>query len=165
MSKGEQSFDKIAEALGLEPEQHQAPTQQVEKITPIELKTNSSGELVPVADVKDQGTGFEDVQEAIKEAAQLGAAKLQELGDVASQSQHPRAYEAFTQLLKEVVGAQKELLEINKTQAEIKKAEQNAGVAPSNDQPQSVTNQLIFQGSTAEFQKMISQMKGDDKSE
>ena len=123
---------------------------------------NSSGELVPVTDVKEQGTGFEDVQEAIKEAAQLGAAKLQELGDVASQSQHPRAYEAFTQLLKEVVGAQKELLEINKTQAEIKKAEQNNGDSPSADQPQNVTNQLIFQGSTAEFQKMIAQMKGND---
>ena len=137
--------DTIADALGVQP---------------IDLVEDDKGQLVPVKEPQEQGAEFDDVQEQIRQAAELGAAKLKELGEVASASQHPRAYEAFTALMKELVLAQKELLEIQKTRLEIAQQEKKSG-NPQEEEGGKVINQNLFVGSTADFHKMLEQMQNN----
>ena len=70
--------------------------------------------------------------------------------DVAGLGQHLRAYEVAANLVKTMVEANKELLDLNKKKKEIEKIE-GKGAA------QTVNNNL-FVGSTAELQRMIKEM-------
>jgi hypothetical protein len=71
--------------------------------------------------------------------------------DVARQSQHPRAYEVLATMMNTMVGASKDLLDL---QAKKKKLLEDDPEAT----PQQVTNNL-FVGSTAELQKYLKQNK------
>ena len=68
--------------------------------------------------------------------------------DIARQSQHPRSFEVLAQLLKTVMDANKDLLEINQRQKNLEKQDSSS--------PQTVNNNL-FVGSTSELQKMLKQ--------
>lgn len=76
-----------------------------------------------------------------------GNEALQGILDVAGMGQHPRAYEVAANLVKTMVEANKELLDLQKKKKEIEKIE-----AKSN--PQTVNNNL-FVGSTAELLKAL----------
>lgn len=158
--------DKLAEALGIgEMSGAEIVADEESKIVPDATKTNirswkspkpsQSAELVPVGDTPDIPTGaeFSDVQESIRQIAELGAQKLHELGEVASASQHPRVYEAFTELLKGVVTANKELMEIKKLNVDIEGQKQV-------DEPNVVNNNL-FVGSTKELMEQMKQLKDE----
>jgi hypothetical protein len=75
--------------------------------------------------------------------------------DVARQSQHPRAYEVLSTLMNTMVGASKDLLEL---QAKKKKLLEEDPAANN----QQVTNNL-FVGSTAELQKMLDQRRNNSE--
>jgi hypothetical protein len=66
--------------------------------------------------------------------------------DVAKQSESPRAYEVVTNLIKTMVDANKDLLQLAKTRKELEARE------PEKAQ---VTNNNLFVGSSAELLKMI----------
>ena len=132
--------DKIAEALG------------INDMVNVKPEIPQKSEMVSIVhDVEAQGDDFASVQKQIRQIAQLGSEKLRELGDVASLTQHPRAYEAFTELLKAALQAQRELLEIQRTQLDIENKKPNFGV----DEKKIVNNNL-FVGSTRE---LLEQMK------
>lgn len=75
-----------------------------------------------------------------------GQEAIVDMLDIAKQSQHPRSFEVLSQLLKTVVDANKDLLEINQRQKNLEKQD--------NKNPQTINNNL-FVGSTAELQKML----------
>ena len=136
--------DKIAKTLG------------IVSMDVVDLHEDHNGELVPINEKSTpQGTDFDDVREQIREIAQLGRDKLIELGEVASQSQHPRAYEAFTELLKASVQAQRDLLEIQRTQIDI---EQKRGDAPQEIGKVVNNNLLVFKGSTKELLEQMREL-------
>jgi len=83
-----------------------------------------------------------------------GTKALEEIGDVARASEHPRAYEVVGTIMKTLVDANKELLELakKKNEIEFKKAKQDE------DLPNTVNNNL-FVGSTSELQKMLENMR------
>lgn len=168
--------DKIAEALGITPmtgaeivadeeaKMVKEANEMIEKakvtVVPDATKTNirtygKPNELIPVGNITDIPTGsdFTDVQESIRQIAELGAQKLHELGEVASASQHPRVYEAFTELLKGVVTANKELMEIKKLNVEIEKS--------GGFEEPSIVNNNLFVGSTKELMEQMKQLKDD----
>lgn len=64
--------------------------------------------------------------------------------NVAGQSQHPRSYEVAANLIKTLVDAQKDLLELQKRKKDLN----------NESNPKTVNNNL-FVGSTAELQKLI----------
>lgn len=94
---------------------------------------------------------FEFARENLMDVINKGQEALFDLMDVARQSQHPRAYEVLSTMMNTMIGASKDLLDL---QAKKKKLlEQNPDASA-----QQVTNNL-FVGSTAELQKMIENAK------
>lgn len=97
---------------------------------------------------------FEYARENMMEVINKGQEALFDLMDVARQSQHPRAYEVLATMMNTMLGASKDLLDL---QAKKKKIlDEDPGATPNQ-----VTNNL-FVGSTSELQKMIGSMKNSD---
>ncbi len=87
---------------------------------------------------------------------QVGQSALDELAMVAQQSQHPRAYEVLSTLTKTLVDANKDLMDLHKQKQTIKK-EEGGG-----EDPKTVHNNLYFNGSTKDLQKLIKNQQSDD---
>lgn len=100
---------------------------------------------------KPENNDYEYARQNIYGVIETGANALDELAQVAAQSQHPRAYEVLTNLVKTLVEANKSLIDLKKTHREIEQKTES-------EQPQKVQNNL-FVGSTAELQKMLESMK------
>lgn len=122
-------------------------------------KIAQSLDLVPLNQVKTDikkatdNTDYEVARENIHQAINLGSNSLQELADIAATSQHPRAYEAMTEMLKAIVQANKDLLDIKKMELEIADKQEQK-------EPQAkVVNQNLFVGSTSEVMTLIEQLK------
>jgi hypothetical protein len=96
---------------------------------------------------------FEYARENMMEVINKGQEALFDLMDVARQSQHPRAYEVLATMMNTMVGASKDLLDL---QAKKKKLLEDDPLAT----PNQVTNNL-FVGSTAELQKYLKQNKDE----
>lgn len=79
-----------------------------------------------------------------------GAEALEELMDVARQSQHPRAYEVLATTMKTLIDANKDLVEMSK------KNNPEPEEKPTNQ----VTNNL-FVGSTNDLQKILRDMRNE----
>ena len=84
-----------------------------------------------------------------------GTSALEELTNVASQSQHPRAYEALATLLRTLSDANKDLMELNKQVKELKKDDPSS----SNDPSVQTINNNLFVGSTNDLQAMIDRLR------
>lgn len=82
-----------------------------------------------------------------------GTQALEEMLEVAKASEHPRAYEVVSTLMKTLVDANKDLV----TMGEKKKAGKEEP-ADSN-----VTNNNLFVGSTSELQSMLKDLKNGDR--
>jgi hypothetical protein len=130
--------DSIADALDLTPISHAAAP--------------------ALADPKtaEDNNDYEYARQNIYRVIETGANALDELAQVAAQSQHPRAYEVLTNLVKTMVEANKDLMHIKKTKVEIQRMSDDP--ADNNMGGNKVQNNL-FVGSTAELQKFISGMK------
>jgi hypothetical protein len=94
---------------------------------------------------------FEYARENMMEVINKGQEALFDLMDVAKQSQHPRAYEVLATMMSTMVGASKDLLDLQAKKKKIMEDDPSAS-------PQQVTNNL-FVGSTAELQKYLKQHK------
>ena len=71
--------------------------------------------------------------------------------DVARASEHPRAYEVVATLMKTIVDANKDLLDVSKKKRDMMQSD--------DDTPKTVNNNLFV--STAELQKMLKDIKSD----
>jgi len=78
-----------------------------------------------------------------------GNEALQGILDVAGMGQHPRAYEVAANLVKTMVDANKDLLELTKKRKELDKLDGKIGAGTQ------VTNNNMFVGSTAELLKAL----------
>jgi hypothetical protein len=99
---------------------------------------------------------FEYARSNLYEVIQIGQDSLQKLGQIATSSQHPRAFEVLSGLMKTIVDANKDLMTLQKNIKDLKDAEQ-----PHNDKAKTINNNL-FVGSTAELQKMIQSLNKDE---
>lgn len=96
---------------------------------------------------------FDYARENLMDVIGKGQEALFDLMDVARQSQHPRAYEVLSTMMTTLVGANKDLLDLQAKKKKLLEAEPEAN-------NQQVTNNL-FVGSTAELQKMIDQRRNN----
>lgn len=130
------------------PKMNNDPISKALDVTPMPQTIN-----VPAKTKKiDSDEQFAEVQSNIRNAADVGEIALQELAQIASSSQHPRAYEVVSTLMGQIVNANKQLLEIEKLKLEIEK-EKNGGQV----EEAKVVNNNLFVGSTAE---LLEQLKG-----
>ena len=116
-----------------------APTQPPAVITP-----------VTVEDDFDQARG------ALKRMIAKGENVLDDMINVARQSDHPRAYEVAGQLIKTVAETAKDLLALQKTQKELQ--------APEEAKAQQIgtQNNIVFSGSTTDLIDMLREKRKDN---
>lgn len=129
--------DPIGKALGL---------------TPI---SSSSAVSNIIADAYDNSAklDFEHARANIITMIENGKEAITTLSEIATSSQHPRAFEVLAKLMDTTLQANKDLLDLQSKIRQISAAD-----APTNEHAKTINNNL-FVGSTAELQKMIENMK------
>jgi len=120
--------DIISKSLGLEPLQDEI----ISKIQ------------TPPSTVKND---YDYARDNLYNIIERGNNALEDIMDIAKQSESARAFEVVTNLIKTMVDANKDLLELAKKKKELDKNEEP-------DQ-KNVTNNNLFVGSSAELLKMI----------
>jgi hypothetical protein len=128
------------------------PLSSALNLTPM-TKNDPVKALVASAHDDSAKNDFELARANIHEIIQNGSYAIEKLAQIADSSQHPRAFEVLGTLMKTMLDANKDLLDIQKRIREISAAD-----TPTNEQAQQVTNNL-FVGSTADLQKVIEDMK------
>ena len=123
--------DHLDEVLGI----IEKPQKEVVKVEKVKPPING----------QDEDTDFQYARETLYNLIERGQDGLEELIEIAKQSEHPRAFEVVGQMIDKLTTTNKELLNLHKTKKDI----QTEKGGPTN-----VTNAL-FVGSTAELQKML----------
>jgi hypothetical protein len=121
-------------------------------VTPVEQETKPLVPVVtaPVEDGPDLKTDLHDAYQQTKDNLQElidnGKDAMEELRQIAAAGQHPRAFEVYATLLKNVVDANKELLAVQKQMRTMD------GKPKDGD---TKIDKAIFVGSTAELNKLL----------
>ena len=136
----EENFEKIFDLPIAEPEETK---QQTTSVVPREGNPPQE---------KDVDTDYQYARENLYNVIERGSDALNNLVEIANQSESPRAYEIVGQLVKTLADANKDLLEVQK---KVKTLKEESKSGPTN-----VTNAL-FVGNTAELQKLIKDRKED----
>lgn len=129
--------DKIGESLGLTP-------LDGELITPIKNEVSKAPE--------ESDQDFKYARENFYNIIETGTEALQQMLDVAKASEHPRAYEVVSTIMKTLVDANKDLVSMSEKKAKEQPKEENS----------QVTNNNLFVGSTSDLQKMLKDIREDD---
>jgi hypothetical protein len=117
-------------------------------ISPIEFEQH---ELVEAPKTENElVTDYQYIRSNIYSITERSIEALNNLVQIADQSQHPRAYEVVGLLVNSIANAQKSLMEMHKEKAKIE------GIVQKN-QPEVVNNNL-FVGNTAQLDEIISKM-------
>lgn len=134
----EENKDHIGDALNMRPLQTYDPVQT--------LLDNSHDDSA----IED----FTYARSNIRDVIETGKDSLLKLAEIADQSQHPRAFEVLSTLMKTIVDSNKELMDLQKKVRDIE--------APNKqNDSKNITNNNLFVGSTAELQKLIHGIKND----
>ena len=115
-----------------------------------EIKPEPTSRIKPKIDGKDDDIDYNYARENYYNLIERNQDAVEEMLEIAKQSEHPRAFEVVGQLIKSGLDANKELmaLHITKKELSIEKG------------PTQVTNQAVFVGSTAELQKLLKGKRG-----
>jgi hypothetical protein len=105
-------------------------------------------------EVKSIGTGrteadrdYTEVRDNLKRIIEKSEEAIENILEVAVESQNPRAYEVVAQLISSALEANNKLMHLHKQIKDIKKQEPGKTTT--------VTNNSIFVGNTADLQKML----------
>ena len=136
--KADTRIDEILEITSLVPTSEIKP----ESTTRIKPKVDSDG--------KDDDIDYNYARENYYNLIERNQDAVEEMLEIAKQSEHPRAFEVVGQLIKSGLDANKELMALHKTKKELS----------IEKGPSQVTNQAVFVGSTAELQKLLKVKRG-----
>lgn len=138
--------DDIANSLGIEPLEKPALEVEVyEAKTPIVTKD---------AEVEAEND-YQYARENFYNVIEKGTQALEDMLDLAKASEHPRAYEVVSTIMKTLVDANKDLVSMS----EKKKSDATKEQGPDS---KNVTNNNLFVGSTAELQQMLKDMRNNE---
>ena len=134
--------DEIGKSLGLEPLDDVVEGKVIERTeVPTDDKMNKDYEYAR--------SNFYNVIESGTEA-------LEQMLDVAKASEHPRAYEVVSTIMKTLVDANKDLVKMSTDKLKVE--EENIDTTPKG----LTTNNNLFVGSTNELQQLLKDMKNSD---
>ena len=115
-------------------------------VEPPQRDVAKTEKVKPLVNGQEDETDFQYARENLYNLIERGQDGLEELLEIAKQSQHPRAFEVVGQMIDKLANTNKELLNLHITKKDIQ-AEKPSG-------PTNVTNAL-FVGSTSELQKLL----------
>lgn len=117
-----------------------------------EAKSNLPVPAVSDADLSsDLKDAYEQTKDNLQELIDQGKEAMEEILQIAKEGQHPRAFEVYGSLLKNVVDANKELLNVQKQMREMENAGKKS--APTN------IDKAVFVGSPSDLNKLL---RGED---
>lgn len=134
--------DEIGKSLGLEP--MKPPLQG-------EVVEHKPKQEIVVADDRSE-RDYDYARTNFYNVIEKGTQALEDMLDVAKASEHPRAYEVVSTLMKTLVDANKDLVSMGDKKVKAEESEEN----------KPVTNNNLFVGSTAELQQLLKDMKNDN---
>ena len=113
---------------------------------------NDSRQIIEKLDAQNDeiDADYQYARDNLRSIINAAQASIEDLSSIASTSESPRAYEVLSGLIKTIVDANKDLLELQRKVKLLKQEEAS--------KPQNVTNAL-FVGSTTELQKLIKKNK------
>ena len=114
-----------------------------------ELKPDPPSRIIPETG-KDDDIDYNYARENYYNLIERNQDAVEEMLEIAKQSEHPRAFEVVGQLIKSGLDANKELMGLHKTKKELSIEKSGPGVA---------VNNAVFVGSTAELQKLLKAKK------
>lgn len=117
-----------------------------------ELKPEPPVRIKPKTDGKDDDIDYNYARENYYNLIERNQDAIEEMLEIAKQSEHPRAFEVVGQLIKSGLDANKELMGLHKTKKElsIEKSSTTTNV-----------NNAVFVGSTADLQKLLKGKRGE----
>lgn len=134
----------IDDALGLNP-------------LPVVVDNNDTTNLPALTDEEQIRDDVEEARDNLHNAIELSQTAVQDMLNIAQQSQHPKAYEVLNSMIKTYADVSMGLADLQmKKQRLIGK-----GGKGGSDEAQTINNNL-FVGSTAELQKMLEDMKNKE---
>lgn len=120
----------------------------------VPIKDTISGEIVetPKEEPKDLDSEKDHkfARDNMIEVITRGGEALDEMLEIAKSSEHPRAFEVVSTIMKTLVDANKDLVKLSELR--------NKNKEPEGKQ---TNNTAVFVGSTTEFQKMLKDLKNN----
>ncbi len=115
-----------------------------------ELKPEPVARVLPKTDGKDDDVDYNYARENYYNLIERNQDAVEEMLEIAKQSEHPRSFEVVGQLIKAGLEANESLMKLHKTKKELSIEKGGPGVA---------VNNAVFVGSTAELQKLLKAKK------
>lgn len=137
--------EKLSDALGIEAE-----------IIPIDAEIVAK-DITTIEDSNIVNDDYEYARENLKNIISTGQNAIDGIMILAKEGESPRAYEVVGQLIKNVVDANKDLLELQKKVNEIENGKNNSSRTTKN-----ITNNALFVGTSKDLQSLLKDMKGND---
>lgn len=102
-----------------------------------------------MSDDRQKDDDYEYTRETLYDLIEKGREGIEEMIEVARQSEHPRAYEVLATLIKDTANTSEKLMDLHRKIQSIDKM-----MLPAPEQKSNTTNNL-FIGSTTELQRML----------
>jgi len=106
---------------------------------------------------RNKDDDYEYTRETLYDLIEKGREGIEEMIEVARQSEHPRAYEVLAGLIKDTANTSEKLMDLHR---KIQTIDQMMLPAP---EKQSNTTNNLFIGSTTELQRMLKDLNNDNE--
>jgi hypothetical protein len=137
--------ESLSKALGIE---YVEPPKQVEILPPAPVAETS---LPASPDLPDQAEDYKLARNTFRSLINKGNNAIEDLSDLARQSESPRAYEVLATLMKTVNDTTKDLYDLQKKTKDLMKDDK----ARPQDEQRINVEKAVFVGSTAELLKKV----------
>ena len=124
--------------------------QEVHEILPAVQETTKFGTSARLEQDLDQD--YEESRKTLKDLVNKGNQAIDHLLAIASESEHPRAFEVVATLIKNTAEANEKLMTMQKAVRDMKNIKQKSDVT---------VDKAIFIGSTSELSKLIKEQNGN----
>jgi len=120
------------------------------KIIPEKIKSNvDQGEIN-----NDTETDVDYSRQKMKELIDMSSEAIQNMMALASETEHPRAFEVLSTMIKQASEMSQDLVKLQKTRKDITQSKEESN--------RNTTNNAIFVGSTNELQKFLKNRDTDE---
>ena len=101
---------------------------------------------------------YEHSRDTYYDLIEKGRESLELMIQVARESEHPRAFEVLSGMIKNISDVNDKLMDLNKKHKEINKPEESVNALPNG-----TTNNNVFIGSTTDLQRMLGNLDNEEK--